>query len=75
MGLGNPRHEYRRGISELIKSSPTAKNLGVLMDEKLDVRQQFVLTAWKAKLILVCIKSNVTFRVREVIVSLVRPQL
>ncbi|KAK4814970.1 hypothetical protein QYF61_007875 [Mycteria americana] len=72
MGRGNPKHKYRLG-REWIESSPEEKDLGVLVDEKLNV------TSNKANLILVCIKRSMTRRSREVILplysTLVRPHL
>jgi len=78
LGQGNSRHQHRLG-DEGIESSPAEKELGVPVDEKLDMSHQSALTAQAANRILGCIKSSVASRAREGILplcsALVRPHL
>ncbi|GAB0178238.1 hypothetical protein GRJ2_000289100 [Grus japonensis] len=77
MGRGNPKHNYRLG-EEWIESS-RQKDLGALVDKKLNMSWQRALEAQKANHVLGCIKRSVASRSREVILplysTLVRPHL
>jgi len=56
MGQGNPKHKYRVG-GEWIESSPYEKDLGVLIDQELNMTRHRVLAAHKANHTLGCIKK------------------
>lgn len=67
LGQEYPRCEYRLGeeLTEII----SAEDLEVLVDEKLDIKQQHALTAKKGNRILNCIKRGVASRSKEEILS------
>ncbi|KAJ7423815.1 hypothetical protein BTVI_08697 [Pitangus sulphuratus] len=64
MDQGNPKHKYRLD-EELIENNPEQKNLGVLVDEKLNMTCQCVPTAQKASHVPDCIQSSVASRSKK----------
>ncbi|PKU45884.1 hypothetical protein llap_3826 [Limosa lapponica baueri] len=69
MGHSNPKHKYMLG-REWITNSPEEKDLGALVDAKLNMSRQCLLATQKANHILGCIKRSVASRSREVILPL-----
>ncbi|PKU31668.1 hypothetical protein llap_18028 [Limosa lapponica baueri] len=68
LGRNNPLHQDRLG-ADLLESRSVERDLGVLVDNKLTMRQQCALVAKKANGILECIKKSVANRSREDILT------
>jgi len=66
LSQSNPHYQYKLR-DERIECRPAKRDLGVLMDEKLDMSLQCVLTAQKTNCIQGCIKKTMISRLREVI--------
>uniref|UniRef100_A0A8C3F9R2 Reverse transcriptase domain-containing protein n=1 Tax=Chrysemys picta bellii TaxID=8478 RepID=A0A8C3F9R2_CHRPI len=78
LGRKNPMHYYRLG-TEWLGSSSAEEDLGVTVDEKLDMSHQCALVAKKSNGILGCISRGTASRPRDLIIplysTLVRPHL
>ncbi|KAK4817299.1 hypothetical protein QYF61_009152 [Mycteria americana] len=66
---GSSQYQYRLGI-EWIEGSPADKDLGIPVDEKLDMSRQCEPAVQKSSRTLGCIKRSVGSRLREAILSL-----
>ncbi|KAK4811153.1 hypothetical protein QYF61_019784 [Mycteria americana] len=69
LGWSNAGHKYKLG-EEWLGSSPAERDLGVLVNSRLNRSQQCALAAKRANCILGCIKHSITSQSKEVIIPL-----
>ena len=69
LDCSSPHYQYKLE-DKRTEYSPAKKDLGVLVDGKLDMSQHCALTDQKANHILGCIKRSMASRLREVILTL-----
>ena len=67
LGYNNKEYDYKLGC-DVIKSSTTEKDLGVVIDRSGKSSEQGILAARKANTVLGMIKRNISFRSKDVIV-------
>ncbi|KAK4810921.1 hypothetical protein QYF61_013329 [Mycteria americana] len=69
LGRSNTGHKHKLG-EEWLESSSAERNLGVLVDSRLNMSQQCALAAKRANCILGCIKHSISSCSKEVIIPL-----